>query len=69
MDAYTLENGRAQHWGLASIRERTKQIKGRLMLESELGDGTKVSVIVPAANVYLRSGKAVKSSPTRQLKP
>jgi signal transduction histidine kinase len=64
MDAHTLENGRAQHWGLASIRERAKQMKGRLLIESHLDEGTKVSLSVPAATAYRRLSKLPNTSPT-----
>jgi ligand-binding sensor domain-containing protein/signal transduction histidine kinase len=64
MDAHTLENGRAQHWGLASIRERAQQMKGRLLIESHLDEGTKVSLSVPAATAYRRLSKLPNTSPT-----
>ena len=54
IDAHTLEHGRAQHWGLVGMRERAKQLKGRLKIVSGPATGTKVSLSVPAVMAYRR---------------
>ena len=60
MDAATLEHGRAQHWGLASMRERAKQLKARLSIESDSTTGTTVALSIPASVAYLGLSKPEK---------
>jgi ligand-binding sensor domain-containing protein/signal transduction histidine kinase len=52
IDAYTLEHGRAQHWGLVGMRERAKQLRGRLTIVSRPKEGTTVRLSVPANVAY-----------------
>jgi signal transduction histidine kinase len=52
MDAFTLQHGRAQHWGLVSMRERAKQLKARLTIDSRPNAGTRVSLSIPAVVAY-----------------
>jgi ligand-binding sensor domain-containing protein/signal transduction histidine kinase len=64
MDAAILENGRPQHWGLASMRERAKQLEAQLNMESDAASGTTISLSVPAAVAYLRLSKSAKTGPS-----
>lgn len=52
IDAFTLEHGRAKHWGLVGMRERAKHLKARLTIASRLDTGTRVSLTIPAAIAY-----------------
>lgn len=59
IDPRVLQDGRrAGHWGLPGIRERAKQIGGRLDFWSQAGAGTEVQLTVPAAIAYERSNKS-----------
>ena len=51
--------GRAGHWGVSGMRERAKQIGGRLEFWSEAGVGTEVELSIPASIAYAapRSGR------------
>ena len=48
------EGSRAGHWGLPGIRERAKQIGGRLDFWSEAGAGTEVQLAIPASIAYAK---------------
>jgi ligand-binding sensor domain-containing protein/signal transduction histidine kinase len=52
IDAFTLENGRALHWGLVGMRERAKQLKGQLRISSSPEAGTAVTLSIPASIAY-----------------
>ena len=52
IDAFTLEHGRALHWGLVGMRERAKQLKGQLRISSSRGAGTRVTLSIPASIAY-----------------
>ena len=56
------EGGRAGHWGLLGIRERTKRIGARLDIWSEAGAGTEIELTVPASIAYgtSRNGPAFR---------
>jgi signal transduction histidine kinase/ligand-binding sensor domain-containing protein len=45
-------SGRPGHYGLAGMRERAERIGGTLVIETRLGEGTKVKVIVPGKHAY-----------------
>jgi signal transduction histidine kinase len=47
-----LAGGRENHWGLASMRERAKKMRGELTLENTSEGGTEVYLRVPAAIAY-----------------
>jgi ligand-binding sensor domain-containing protein/signal transduction histidine kinase len=64
MDATVLEHGRPQHWGLASMRERAKQLKARLNIESDSVSGTKITLSIPAKVAYLGLSKSAKAGPS-----
>ncbi len=44
IDAATLQDGRAGHWGIAGMRERAAEIGARLEIRSEAGQGTRLSL-------------------------
>jgi len=52
------------HWGLLGMRERASQVRGRLSLQSILGEGTKVVLLVPYAVGDRVRPSEVASSPT-----
>lgn len=52
IDAFTLENGKALHWGLVGMRERAKQLKGQLRISSSPLAGTEVSLSIRASSAY-----------------
>lgn len=52
IDAFTLEHGKALHWGLVGMRERTKQLNGQLRISSSAEAGTKVGLSLPASIAY-----------------
>jgi signal transduction histidine kinase/ligand-binding sensor domain-containing protein len=47
IDQDTLQHGRAGHWGLVGMRERSKSIHGKLRILSRAGAGTEVELVVP----------------------
>ena len=53
------EGGRAGHYGLPGMRERTKLMGGKLTVWSELDAGTEVELKIPASRAY-------KTSPARR---
>lgn len=53
LDPELAEHGRGGHWGLQGMRERTREVGGRLEFRSE-GDGTKVELWIPAGRAYAR---------------
>ena len=61
IDSFTLEHGRAKHWGLVGMRERAKHLKGWLTIASRPNVGTTVNLSVPAAIAY-RSVREPKGS-------
>ena len=52
MDASVLHQGRAGHWGIGGMRERSKGIGGELEVWSEGGAGTEVALTIPASVAY-----------------
>jgi signal transduction histidine kinase len=48
MDSKTILHGREGHWGLTGMRERAERVGARLRIESEMGHGTRILLIVPA---------------------
>jgi signal transduction histidine kinase/streptogramin lyase len=52
LDPKLIAQGRDGHWGLQGMRERTRQIGGRLEIQSEAHRGTRVELSIPAARVY-----------------
>jgi len=49
-----VDSGRAGHFGLRGMRERAKQVGGKLTVWSELESGTEVELSIPAAHAYAR---------------
>jgi signal transduction histidine kinase len=64
IDLETLQHGRAQHWGLASMRERAEQLKAHLSIESDSSSGTRITLSVPSSVAYLALNKSEKTAPT-----
>jgi signal transduction histidine kinase len=53
LDEALLRDGhRAGHWGLIGMRERAARIGGQLLVESAPGQGTRVTLTVPAGRAY-----------------
>jgi signal transduction histidine kinase len=48
IDSQVLRSGRAGHWGLAVMKERTEKIGGRLRVLSRPLAGTELELSVPA---------------------
>jgi signal transduction histidine kinase/ligand-binding sensor domain-containing protein len=57
IDDDVLVRGRAGHWGIPGMRERTQKIGGQLKIWSRTGAGTEIEVSVPAAIAYPLNGK------------
>jgi hypothetical protein len=60
------EGGRAGHWGLPGIHERTKQIGAHLNFWSEAVGGTEVELIVPGSVAYGTSRSGHSFGPFRK---
>jgi signal transduction histidine kinase len=56
IDPKHLSDGRARHWGLASMRERAAQIGAELGVRSEAGAGTEVELRIPGSVAYAPAG-------------
>src|SRR5688572_26304038 len=56
INAEHLRSGRARHWGLAGMRERSLQICAHLNVWSEAGTGTEVELRIPGAVAYTADG-------------
>jgi signal transduction histidine kinase len=52
--AEVIEQGRAGHWGLSGMRERTTEIGGKLKVLSRTGAGTEVALSIPADIAFER---------------
>jgi signal transduction histidine kinase len=50
-----LEEGRPGHYGLSGMRERAKQVGGKLELWSRAGAGTEIDVSIPGSVAYRTS--------------
>ena len=50
-----LEDGRPGHYGLSGMRERAKQIGGKLELWSRAGAGTEIDLSIPGSVSYRTS--------------
>jgi signal transduction histidine kinase/streptogramin lyase len=51
IDQETLQHGRAGHWGLLGMHERSKAIHGKLRILSKAGAGTEIELVVPRVYV------------------
>jgi signal transduction histidine kinase/ligand-binding sensor domain-containing protein len=59
IDQIILDAGeRPGHWGLMGMRERAKQMSAKLSIESQPGNGTRVTLCVPGRIAYIASPKA-----------
>jgi signal transduction histidine kinase len=43
--------------GVAGMRERVEQLNGRLEIESAIGQGTNIRIVLPNGNAAAHSGK------------
>src|SRR6185312_12128359 len=43
-------SGKMGHWGLANMRERARQIGGKLNISTSPGHGTEIEIVVPLAS-------------------
>jgi signal transduction histidine kinase len=60
IDDEVLSNGhREGHWGLLGMRERVKNLHGKIDIDSMKGQYTKIFVTIPARYVYRRRGKTL----------
>jgi len=56
MDSHVIDGGgKAGHWGLRGIRERTKLVGGNLEVWSKVDSGTEIELSIPASTAYARS--------------
>lgn len=70
IDPRVLEAGRAGHYGLTGMRERSKLVGGRLVLWSELDSGTELELTVPASLAYVKdsdSGSSTLAAKIRRI--
>jgi signal transduction histidine kinase len=56
-DTETLERGRAGHWGLSGMRERSNKIGAQISITSHRGAGTEIDLCIPARVAYRRQNK------------
>jgi signal transduction histidine kinase len=49
-----LSGQREGHWGMPGMRERARQLGGRLLIRSVVGEGTLIRVVLPARRIYRR---------------
>ena len=54
IDSQVVEQGKAGHWGLSGMRERTTEIGGKLKVLSRSGAGTEVALSIPADIAFER---------------
>lgn len=66
MDQRVSSNGIPGHWGLSVMRERAKGLGGRLEVKSHLGQGTEITLIVPARAAYRQPHKWFRLPWTRK---
>ena len=52
MDPDVLQSGRAGHWGLSGMRERSTKIGARLKVLSAPGAGTEIDLVVPGGAAF-----------------
>jgi signal transduction histidine kinase/ligand-binding sensor domain-containing protein len=62
MDSDLARYGREGHWGIPGMRERAKNIGGRLEMWSEPGAGTEIEITIPAAVAYRRESSLENDS-------
>jgi signal transduction histidine kinase len=56
IDPQVLEKGKAGHFGLQGMRERTARIGGRFTGASSPASGTEIQIVVPGKIIFLRTG-------------
>ena len=58
IDQRVLQDGRAGHYGIRGMRERTRLAGGRLVLWSELDSGTELELTVPTSLAYAKESNS-----------
>jgi signal transduction histidine kinase len=61
MDPSLAEKGKAGHFGLMGMRERSARIAAKLAIKSSASEGTTVELIVPGAIIYARPSRRARS--------
>jgi len=54
IESQVIDQGRAGHWGLSGMRERTTEIGGKLKVLTRAGAGTEVALSIPADIAFER---------------
>jgi signal transduction histidine kinase len=57
-----VKEGRAGHYGLASLHERAKGVGGKMAVWNEIGSGTEIELTIPASIAYAKTSVARKSA-------
>jgi signal transduction histidine kinase len=61
IDPAILDSGeKPEHWGMVGMRERAQQMSAKFSIESTPGNGTRVTLCIPARIAYAASPKAVR---------
>jgi signal transduction histidine kinase len=58
IDPQVLDRGRAGHFGLQGMRERTARIGGKFTIVSSPGSGTEVQIVVPGGIIFGKTDPA-----------
>jgi len=61
MDPSLAAKGKAGHFGLMGMRERSARITAKLAIKSSASEGTTVELIVPGAIIYARPSRRARS--------
>ena len=61
--------GKPGHWGLLGMRERAKQMSAKLSIESPSGNGTRVTLCIPARIAYASLAKTRRFVWSKQPAP
>ncbi len=70
IDSETLvSNGKPSHWGLRGMKERAKGIRGRLLIQSRVDDGTEIELRVPGAVAYHNVGSKLTGATPDSAEP
>jgi signal transduction histidine kinase/ligand-binding sensor domain-containing protein len=61
IDPSILSDGRAGHWGLSGMRERSENIGAKITLRSRIGSGTEVELTMPGKVAFSDVNQRLKS--------
>ena len=62
IDPEVLKEGRAGHYGSASMQEHGKGVGGKMAVWSEVGSDTEIELTIPASIAYAKSTVAHEST-------